>query len=70
MRLVPRVLDWLMENIKEAASNALDAVVTFFTETIPNFIQSIVDWFNELPERLTEWERMSMRQSQQQSRIQ
>lgn len=45
----------LWENIKEAASNALDAVVTFFTETIPNFIQSIVDWFNELPERLTEW---------------
>lgn len=45
----------LWENIKETASNALDAVVTFFTETIPNFIQSIVDWFNELPERLTEW---------------
>lgn len=45
----------LWEGIKEAASNALDAVVTFFTETIPNFIQSIVDWFNELPERLTEW---------------
>ncbi len=45
----------LWENIKEAAGNALDAVVTFFTETIPNFIQSIVDWFNELPERLTEW---------------
>ncbi len=45
----------LWENIKEAASNALDAVVTFFTETIPNFIQNIVDWFNELPERLTEW---------------
>lgn len=45
----------LWENIKEAVSNALDAVVTFFTETIPNFIQNIVDWFNELPERLTEW---------------
>lgn len=45
----------LWESIKEAASNALDAVVTFFTETIPDFIQSIIDWFEELPERLTEW---------------
>lgn len=32
-----------------------DNIVAFFTETIPNFIQSIFDWFNELPGKLLEW---------------
>lgn len=45
----------LWETIKEAASTALDAIIGFFTETIPEFIQSIIDWFSELPERLSEW---------------
>lgn len=44
----------LWETIKTAASAALDAIVTFFTETIPNFIQSIIDWFAQLPDRLAE----------------
>lgn len=45
----------LWGTIKEAASAALDAIVSFFTETIPNFIQSIIDWFAQLPDRLAEW---------------
>ena len=45
----------LWETIKTAASVALDAVVSFFTETIPNFIQTIIDWFAQLPGRLAEW---------------
>ena len=45
----------LWETIKTAASAAIDAIVSFFTETIPNFIQSIIDWFAQLPDRLAEW---------------
>lgn len=45
----------LWETIKTATSAALNAIVSFFTETIPNFIQSIIDWFAQLPDRLAEW---------------
>lgn len=45
----------LWENIKEAVTVAIDAIVSFFTETIPNFIQSVIDWFAALPENLAQW---------------
>ncbi|MGN0352385.1 MAG: hypothetical protein ACI4ES_12095 [Roseburia sp.] len=45
----------LWENIKTFCSDALNAIILFFTETIPAFIQSVVDWFMELPDRLAEW---------------
>lgn len=45
----------LWENIKTFCADALNAIISFFTETVPAFIQSIVDWFMELPERLAEW---------------
>lgn len=45
----------LWENIKEAVTVAIDAIVSFFTETIPNFIQSVIDWFAAVPENLAQW---------------
>lgn len=34
----------LWEGIKEAASVAIDSIIAFFTETIPNALQSVIDW--------------------------
>lgn len=53
-------------SIKEWCSNAIQAVkdkftewgetiTGFVTETIPNFIQSVGDWFAQLPERISQW---------------
>ncbi|MGI5959018.1 MAG: hypothetical protein ACOX60_06355 [Massiliimalia sp.] len=40
----------LWENIKEITANVVDALVVFFTETIPNAWQAVVDWFAGIPE--------------------
>lgn len=40
--------------IKETAADVWGAIVTFFTETIPNAIQSLVDWFTTLDDRIKE----------------
>lgn len=45
----------LWENIREVVTTAIDAVVSFFTETIPQFIENVLAWFMELPDRLAEW---------------
>ncbi len=34
----------LWEGIKEACGKAIDAIGKFFTETIPNFFKSVIDW--------------------------
>lgn len=53
--------DWLglgtevINFVKDGMGESWDSIVAFFTETIPNFIQSIFDWFNELPGKLLEW---------------
>lgn len=53
--------DWLglgtevINFVKDGMGESWDNIVAFFTETIPNFIQSIFDWFNELPGKLLEW---------------
>lgn len=39
----------LWENIKSAFETVWNAIGTFFTETIPNWIQNIIDWFTNLP---------------------
>lgn len=36
-------------NIKEFVGSAVDAIKVFFTETIPNAISSMVDWFAQIP---------------------
>ena len=32
--------------------NGWNSIVSFFTETIPSFIDSIVQWFNDLPYKI------------------
>lgn len=45
-------IDNLMTNVKDIISNSITAIVNFFTETIPLAIQNVIDWFNQLPERV------------------
>lgn len=40
------------ENIKETVSNAVDSISTFFTSTVPNAIQTMVSWFQSLPQNI------------------
>ena len=41
-----------MNLIKEFFVNGWNSIVSFFTETIPAFIESILEWFNQLPYKL------------------
>lgn len=45
----------LWENIKTFTSNAVEAISNFFTVTIPNAIDNMVTWFQELPSRIWAW---------------
>lgn len=45
----------LWENIKTFTSNAVEAISNFFTVTIPNAIDNMVTWFQELPSRIWTW---------------
>lgn len=45
----------LWEKIQEGASNALDGLKNFFTETIPQLISNIGTWFSELPGNIAYW---------------
>lgn len=42
----------IWDNIKEAVSNVVNAIVGFFTETIPNAIDNVVKWFSDLPYKI------------------
>lgn len=39
----------LCSSIVEWFQNAWNSVIAFFTETIPAWIQSVIDWFNQIP---------------------
>lgn len=39
------------ENVKKVISGAVDTIVTFFAETIPNGIQTLIDWFISIPQK-------------------
>lgn len=41
-----------VEAIKNFFVNAWNGIVNFFTQTIPNLITNIVNWFNSLPEKI------------------
>lgn len=41
-----------IENVKQFFINGWNAIVTFFTEGIPAFIQSVITWIGELPEKI------------------
>jgi hypothetical protein len=38
--------------VKDFISGIIDAIVSFFTETIPNAIGTVIDWFKKLPENI------------------
>ncbi|MFR1802090.1 MAG: hypothetical protein ACLSWS_08580 [Faecalispora jeddahensis] len=57
----------IWENVKETVSGVVDALVAFFTKTLPDawnnlgaffttevpkIVQGIIDWFNQLPEKI------------------
>ena len=42
----------LWENIKEVFDVVWNAIKTFFTETVPQIVQGVIDWFRQLPENL------------------
>lgn len=39
-------------SVKGTISNSVEAIVKFFTESIPNAAQKAVDWFLDIPERM------------------
>lgn len=43
------------ENIKQAVSDAVDSVVGFFNETLPNALQSVKDWASGIVEAVNNW---------------
>ena len=45
----------LWETIKTAAVNAWNAIGTFFTTTVPQWISNIGTWFSQLPETIWYW---------------
>ena len=42
----------LWDNIKEIASVVVDALVTFFTETIPNALDAVIEWIADFAEKV------------------
>lgn len=44
----------LWEGIKSAVSNAWNAIVGFFTKTIPDSINTVINWFTNLPQKVYE----------------
>ena len=44
----------IWEGIKNIVSTVVDAIVGFFTETVPNALQSLVNWFAQLPRKYLE----------------
>ncbi len=44
----------IWEGIKNIVSTVVDAIVGFFTETVPNALQSLVNWFAQLPRKYME----------------
>lgn len=42
-------------SVKETVSNVVGAIGTFFTQTIPDAISNVIEWFQQLPERISEF---------------
>lgn len=42
----------IWEKIKEGVGNAVNAIKTFFTETLPDAIKVLIKWFQELPGKI------------------
>lgn len=46
------IVNSAFEKVKEIVGNVVQALVDFFTVTIPNAISSMIDWFAKLPENI------------------
>lgn len=46
---IPGFFQGIWESIKNFFINGWNAIVTFFTETIPQWIQNVITWFQQLP---------------------
>lgn len=44
----------IWENIKAFLEEAINQIIIFFTETLPNGIEAMIIWFQELPTRIVE----------------
>ena len=42
-------VDSFINSVKEFFINGWEGIVSFFTETIPSFIDGVIEWFNQLP---------------------
>lgn len=42
-------------SVKETVSNVVSAIGTFLTQTIPEAISNVIEWFQQLPERISEF---------------
>lgn len=49
---IPVFFQNLWENIKNFFINGWNSIVSFFTETIPQWIQNVITWFEQLPYNL------------------
>lgn len=45
----------IWEGIKNVVSTVVNAIVGFFTETVPNALQSLGNWFAQLPGNIWNW---------------
>ena len=41
--------------VKETISGVVNAIGTFFTQTIPEAISNVIEWFQQIPERVSEF---------------
>lgn len=46
------IVDKAFAKVKEVVGVVVDALVTFFTETIPNAINATIEWFKNIPENI------------------
>lgn len=45
----------IWEGIKNIVGTVVNTIVEFFTETVPNALQNLVNWFKELPGNIWKW---------------
>lgn len=45
-------VDGFINSVKEFFINGWNGIVSFFTETIPNFVTSVIEWLGQLPYQL------------------
>lgn len=52
------IVNAAFKKVKEVVGNVVQALVTFFTVTIPNAIQNVINWFSQLPTNIANFVNM------------